>query len=584
MQAVIRTSTLVFLVTILLGIQNTSFAMNEGCVIHQTFGPERTLIRHGYIAQTFVPCSDGDLDYLTLFLNSLDETSFSTYLEIFEVSQGVAISLGKQQVVIPGIDQEAEVKLWLAGDIELRAGLQYMIELHALEGSAFQVHYARSDEYGSGQLFRNGLRSGGDMAFELGVRHKNQIANGPKPLFKIKSKQRGPETDPCELKQLEADFEFVFEEDTPLQSFLTCNNIEVSGLEIKYISEIERSGRVFFYRWNEESMQETLQMDVILSPSDGDWSNIELPYEIEFQADQVYAFELELEQNQPFIMLGSNMGAYSGGELIMSNYVADLDLAFSLEYNDVPEAVTGTFYPTVPSMDCRSGVTEYNGELQVNNGQLIQRFVPCANGELQVIQLPVDYINSEDGVCTYKILASNGEARWHGSFTQDDVEMGELTLNGGSIPVVDELTYSLVLIIPAGEEVIFYTNSNGEAFEGDLVFNEMGQTKDLCLSVGVDTFEFDFEEVEAERASIGLRVFPNPFTTQFSVSLMGEAEGNGILSLYNFLGHEIYRAPIEDVRSIQNWQVIPGNDLMPGYYTIRLEFENQVILETIIKR
>jgi hypothetical protein len=327
-----------------------------------------------------------------------------------------------------------------------------------------------------------------------------------------------------------------------------------------------------------------MQLDILLPISDGDWTSIELPYEIEFESGQVYAFELELEQGHPFIMYGSNQGSYSGGELITSNYVADLDLAFTLNFNEVPEIVTGTFLPMEPSVDCRSGVTSYNGELQVTNGQLIQRFVPCDNGELQVVQLPVDYLNSLDGVCTYKVLGSNGEAKWHGSFTQDDVEMGVLTLSGGAIPVIEELTYSLVIMVPNGEEIVFYTNSNGEEFPGDLVYNQVGQTKDLCISVGIDTFEFDFEEAEASRETIRLRAYPNPFTSQFSVSLIGEAEGTGVLSLYNFLGHEIYRAPIEDIRSIQNWQVLPGDDLMPGYYTLRLEYGDQVVLETLIKR
>jgi hypothetical protein len=83
--------------------------------------------------------------------------------------------------------------------------------------------------------------------------------------------------------------------------------------------------------------------------------------------------------------------------------------------------------------------------------------------------------------------------------------------------------------------------------------------------------------------SVFYKAYPNPFSTQFTLTFEDAPVGKATVAVYSFTGVKVYETEIEDLSIVKSLEVIPEGELSKGYYTIRIEQGETIILDTIIK-
>jgi hypothetical protein len=93
------------------------------------------------------------------------------------------------------------------------------------------------------------------------------------------------------------------------------------------------------------------------------------------------------------------------------------------------------------------------------------------------------------------------------------------------------------------------------------------------------------EFIEAEdEALIKSSIYPNPFDEQFNLKLEGNYTGSLMIGVYDFRGNEVHSERLETTAGSSTHQININQNLLPGYYTLRIECGNEVYLETLVKR
>ncbi|MGB0425068.1 MAG: hypothetical protein ACPGED_12120, partial [Flavobacteriales bacterium] len=176
-----------YLILILAFAANLTLVAKEqpfGCLIHEAYGPDTYTLTDGAVAQSFEPCSTGELVYVHLFMNSTTNSTFSAQMSISELVEGQSIILAKQQIIVPENTKDPFVSIPLASAVHLIEGQEYWINVQANDQHPLNISYSSQDDYEGGSAFRNGIKTRGDLAFELGIRFAEEEPKN-KPFFKI---------------------------------------------------------------------------------------------------------------------------------------------------------------------------------------------------------------------------------------------------------------------------------------------------------------------------------------------------------------------------------------------------------------
>ena len=258
---------------------------------------------------------------------------------------------------------------------------------------------------------------------------------------------------------------------------------------------------------------------------------------------------------------------------------------------------------------CRSAQRFYDGTLTLE-GSLTQTITACANGELKqlhingVMTVPgtngnvikVNLIDARDNIVGQSALV------WQTSMDHLKFDFTSTVVRAGEEYTID-ITTSL------GSTVEFRTVSNKQYFTGRLTLNGVHKTKNLCFiglinehAVELDDGTNDQGDVDhniydewdpyghdfhvrppSDVEELRHRVYPNPFVADFRVELDTDAKVPGTVTLYNFMGKKVFEHQLEDMSDSPFIKVNPQTVLNKGYYTLRIEYGDNIILDTVVK-
>jgi hypothetical protein len=437
----------------------TSFA-NGGCTTHQTFGPERTFVDDGVAGQIFTPCQTGDLKYISVYMQSADDLTFGTHLNVYEVTGDKLEQIHSQQVVVPSISQNPYSKVWLEHDLNVDEGKTYAFEVEVPNDREIIFYHTDENRYSEGDFQVNGTQIEGDLAFEFG------IDSDKKSLFSIRERAESRSAVTPWLLNVEDDYSCI-------------------------------------------SMQRYF--------------------------DGEFAFE----------------------------------------------------------------------------GELTQTITACSDGALTLLYLNgviTTQVNTPSPV-TLSVIDAQGNVVGESS-TQPSVNMEHMTFEFEETDLRGGEQYTLHLVAVEGIHITFNTVSNQQYFTGQLMVNGLHEMQNLCF-IGLVTEEdvvvlddgtHDHGEVDhdiydewdpwahdfhvkppSEVEELKHSVYPNPFVSEFRVELQTKAELPGTVTLYNFMGKKVFEQNLENISEYDFIQINPETVLNKGYYTLRIEYGDNVILDTVVK-
>ncbi|NQX92793.1 MAG: T9SS type A sorting domain-containing protein [Flavobacteriales bacterium] len=524
----------------------------NGCLINEAWGPEQFLVKKGTYSQSFQPCSKGVLAYINLFVQSTDQVSFATQMWISDSPDPKAPELSKQQIVIPSTSETPFASINLAEEIEINSNKQYWIHLAANPTHWYYVAYSPNDDYPYGNAFFNGVQTNGDIAFELGVRFPEKSKS--KTFFKIHTKN------PCALKQ---DKGKDFLSDIPVwaMQWEACKDIAISsiGVATQQSSPIEGMLSISKVSGNDESW--LLDQLVTISPNNDEYKTILLEEPIILEAGEEISMYLESFQTLGIGYIGRNSTDNT------------IDPEFNYWINPIP--FEGWDAVKSKTADCHL-ITEhiYSGHSSTNE-LLIQPFISCVDGTLENLMIPTVQTPSK---LDWFVRDQNELILAQGNAADGEFISGTWIVKNLDIPMVQGQVYDLVLLTQ--DTPVNFLLSKTE--NGALTCTS--DVKDLKnpLMFGLEFESIVLSDFQPEELPVRIITYPNPFEDQFTVSLDG-IETQCELTLYDFSGNVIQKNLVDSANAKAIHMRVPGN-LPPGYYTIRIDYQDQVYLETVIKK
>jgi hypothetical protein len=315
----------------------TSFNLKaEGCVFQQEFGPERTFVTDGTIAQSFVSCETGSLAYVSVFMQSLEETPFGTYLNVYTKSNPDT-PIHSQQVVVPASQQKPYAKIWLTHDLLLEAGEEYSIEIEVPSNRDVMFYNSNQNTYNQGNLVLNKENTSGDLAFEYGITKK--------PVFEITNRSNRkathlwspnmPEDIGCVTTQRYFNSELQMESSIT-QTFEACRTGFLSHLYINatFGDHMDGNLTILLYDASGDMIAHT-----VYDPSADSESLIAAQFEnVHVDQHQVYTINMIKAPRQELTLNTVDSPGYFIGEMTANHQPMDQNLClYAVISNDLEE-------------------------------------------------------------------------------------------------------------------------------------------------------------------------------------------------------------------------------------------------------
>ncbi|MDG1779833.1 MAG: T9SS type A sorting domain-containing protein [Flavobacteriales bacterium] len=570
---------LVLVLSILIGMSGLndaySYHSSEGCLILQTNDTRKIRIESGIIGQTMVPCSDGTLDYLTLYIESTSSEVFTAELRVLKGRE----LLSRQQLVIPA-EGSNKSKAWIAEPPTIQAGEEYVIEIDAPEGKSFYAYYSDVNLYEEGSMRINDLLTSGDLAFEAGVRQ----TTSKKEFFKVRRQ------DECIPSQNEAT-DAVSANQIERQTIQFCETANLDYLTLQYTSTEEAEGMLHIYQTNDESgvsimsvpflVSNTLDMSPLLITLDPTVSlEAETSYDLTFTTASGDALP------ETFMLFHSITDNYAGGELITTDNTPNRDLAFSIQMvpaGDQTEEQQHERFDGFPNHECTIGQVNAQQQHSFGAGIITVDIKVCDDGELEAIYFKGKQVLNDNSI-VFNLKDGRNNIIKNGTLTETDGHQESLMADLESTPVNYYATYRLELIIPEGSELQLESSNDPKHVHFDCTVNGEDFPEHLVMVNAMKPYEFEFEEASEDKGAISMVAYPNPFISTFNLEIEGLKVGTAMVSLYDFQGNKVFESEIEGADETIELSVSPEMALMRGYYTLRIDYDNQVILETIMKQ
>lgn len=566
-----NTSIRATIILALLLLTTISSVRANGCIITQTDQAAYMLMTSGKVSQTFTACRTGTLEYLTLYVNSNDAEHFSARITV--ESDGQAIT--RQQVVIPSAYRNDHVKLRLAEAPVVKAGKHYSLTLEVPTGHTINVAYTDADHYTHGHLKVNGNTMSGDLAFEAGVKAYSDRLMG------VKSDGE------CQPMQLSAQ-DAVEEKSLVAQSFTMCEASEILGITLFYKSNVDFSGFIDIFRSGVQEEQSLGALAFSASASPAGFVIATPEDEIILDTPDLYEFRLrdfapEREDEVVLFSIGQN-NPYPEGALISALGPSSDDLMFQVIYETLDEEHEAPSYEVLSDYknhDCVIAQPYYNEHETFEQGTLRISLDICDDGKLEELYLKAELEQSETSI-RFSLLDDRGKIVRRGELSSADMKDGVLRINLEDAPVIFYYNYTLELEIPERTTLKLGTSDRNESHSFKSTFNDRSVSNAIALAVGMRPYQFETNE-ETDTA-LSLTLFPNPFTTQLFVDVHNIEGSRAAVTLYGFHGNELFTTVITGTQATERVEIIPQQHLERGFYTVRVESGNDVVIETAVKQ
>lgn len=543
----------------------------NGCIITQTDQASSLLLTSGTVSQSFTACRTGTLEYLTLFITSNDAQHFTARMTVTSGDRKVA----RQQVVIPSAYKSDRMKLQLAAPPVVEAGKNYTVTLEVPTGHTLNVGYTEADHYNEGNLSIDGLAASGDLAFEAGVKAYTD-------------RQMGINTNSeCQPMQL-ATHDAVEAKSIVAQSFTLCESAEILGITLFYKSNVGFSGYLDLYRSGATSdeLLGSLAFTASASPagfviaSPADALFLEEPDQYEFRLRE---FTPEREEELVLFSIGQN-NPYDEGALISALGPTTDDLMFQVIFESLLYEDNTPAYELLngyKNHECVLAQPFYNAYDNFDPGTLRIALNICDDGKLEAVYLQAE-IEIGDAPIGFTLLDDRGKIVRRGELSNADLKGGMLIIDLEEAPVVYYYKYILELDIPERASLKLGSSDRNEAQSFKTTHNGRSIANTLAVAVGMRPYLF--EPSEAGDQVLSMTVFPNPFTSQLYVDVHHIEGKRAKVTLYGFHGTELFSTVITGNQPTERVEIIPEQHLERGFYTVRVESEQEVAIETAIKQ
>lgn len=562
--------------TLALGFTSFDAQASNACLVSQTVAVNQMKLVSGTVAQTFKPCQNGTLDYITLHLNSANEKSFTAELL---VKQGKEI-IASQQIVIASQGAKANTTTWLATPPAIQEGTEYRFEIAIPEGQELEVGYTGEDLYTAGRMSINGMLLAGDIAFEAGIRSFDRNEN---------ITYRASEND-CIPEQEIAD-RVVSPRDFIGQTFELCEGLRLVGASVGYRSANHSKGYIEIYKVAQQNATYIGKLQFTAAPADEVGTLMATTEaQIELHAGATYQLRVVPFDGQRFpsdfmLWYGVNNPYDRGTMFTRRSGETNSDLTFELfEMNNLTSDVDNTVeqfqvFAEFPEHECIASQPYFNHEHAFTGVSMSLEVPVCEDGKLEAVYLPGTI--DGDGAVAFVLRDDRGRNVRSGSI--QSIANGVLLANLDNAPVLYYFKYSLDIMVPEGTNLRIPSSDSPDHSAMKVTVNGSPYERHLAYAVGMRPYAFDFDEAIEERA-IQVNVFPNPFVSDFNLQIDGLDGRQATVRVYNFQGTEVFTTQVEAREESTTVHVAPEYALTRGYYTVRIEYGDSVKVETVVKQ
>lgn len=361
------------------------------------------------------------------------------------------------------------------------------------------------------------------------------------------------------------------------------------------------------------------QQLVVPSSAQNPYAKVWLTHNVEVELSATYSMEVIVPEGRSaeFFMAPevSQKGSFTANdEHVQGSLAFEYGInpsGWSAEDRMMDELLA--FEPTLAVYHgCAASQAWYNGWAEYSAGTLTQTVDACVLSDAANLYFNAKVIQGADMGLIFSIDDVGGNTVFTKLLSPSTQDYLEVNLEGTVFNLNE--TYTLNFKVLEGQVLECAVVDINQyfvgmtTFDGDqqglsacfiVTFNEIEDSDDTTDESGDEgeDDEDDDDEVDPDDAwwnplhqrprrdgeSLFYKAYPNPFSTQFSLTFEDAPVGKATVAVYSFTGVKVYETEIEDLSLIQKLDVIPQGELSKGYYTIRIEQGDSIILDTIIK-
>lgn len=537
--------------------------MQPGCLIIQNHETDQLKLEGGSLSQSFTPCESGKIEYISYFLKSATNESFSVPMSVKQDGRIVA----RQLIVIPVNDNMKSVRAWIAQDANLVAGKNYTLNIEIPEDRSVFVSFSAQNLYDNGSLQLNDADLNGDLAFEVGIRKQSEVV--------IENHRSS-----CELTQalanglLEFDHGFV-------QSFTPTVSTTFTDLILQYTSEEGGDLEVTFSVNGTAIQTKTINVTPAL-----DLMPIFIAFSNQIIMNPGVQYDLSIQKignwkaDEPKIAVGKN-NPYNCGALFRSGQATTIDLTFEILAIDENQ-LSGSEFDQFPEHECTIAQKAYNASKSFSGDRLVQELQFCADGMIEGIYFAGNVSNNLENV-EFAITNQKGSIISQGQIIAVEGVSDLLKAQFTPFQVLNVQDYWLEILIPHSETLELIGSTDGRNLISGVLLNDEPIEFAPVQAVGMKPFNFNFIEAVEEK-EIEVSCYPNPFVNDFDIKVSPFNDSDMHIMVYDYMGVLMFEDWIQPSPDTQIVRVNGNIPFKKGFQTVRIEHGSQVTLKTVIKQ
>lgn len=360
------------------------------------------------------------------------------------------------------------------------------------------------------------------------------------------------------------------------------------------------------------------QQVVVPSALQNPYAKVWLTHDVDVNIEGTYSMEVVVPSDRSANFFMAPEG--QAGLFTANNQELNGNLAFEYGINAPgwnTERVMDDVWTFEPDMaeyhGCAVSQPSFNDWAEFSGGTLSQSFEACVLSDATVIYFNGSLTQGAEQGLIFWISNAQGEELY--SKLVNDAGGEYLTIDLEATVFEEDQNYWMNFKVLQGQTLNCGTIDIAQMMEGTASFDGEQVETGMCFITAMNELEEDEDgteqgedddeedededddEVDEDDAwwnplhhrptrkgeSVFYKAYPNPFSTQFSLTFEDAPEGKATIAVYSFTGVKVYETVIEDLSLVQKLDVIPEGELSKGYYTIRIEHGESIILDTVVK-
>lgn len=402
---------------------------------------------------------------------------------------------------------------------------------------------------------------------------------------------------------------------TVAQSFVSCESGSLAYVSVFMQSSGDTPFGTYLNVYSKSDPDTPIHSQQVIVPASNQepYAKIWLTHDLLLEAGDEYSLEIEVPSNRDVMFYHSDQNTYNEGNFVLNKQSTSGDLAF--EYgitkkpmfeisNDTNRNADQLWSPDMPhNMLCVTTQRYYNTEVDMG-ANATQTFAACRSGELSYLYINAAFGGQMTGNLTILLNDDTGTLIGHTIYDPSADAESFIAAEFENVVVEEDKVYTLSIIMATNQDLVLKTADSPQFFIGEMTLNHEVINQNMCLYAIItdgedsDTGNDDDEEEEdgqtyatslhvqdaMEVEELKHTVYPNPFGSNFRLSVETDSKESAIISVYNFMGTKVYETEVENISEVNDFMIQPQGELSNGYYTLRIEYGDHIVLDTVIKQ